>query len=89
MRRLLYSGMEILRDRSRFMLVCLKRPTLIMSKRFNMNSCSHGDAPIVKRDKFSKSQYPMNDLEKESMKQNPYIFAIGSLMMHKTALCLI
>lgn len=47
-------------------------------KRFNINICSPRDATIAKCDKFSKSQCPKNDPEKDVMK--PYAFAIGSLM---------
>ena len=36
--------------------------------------------PIVKRDKFSKSQSPQNDIERDHMKIVPYYSVVGSLM---------
>lgn len=38
------------------------------------------EAPTVKCDKFSKSHRPKIEFEKESIKQIPYGFAVGSLM---------
>lgn len=48
-------------------------------KRFNINSCSPGDASIVKGDKFCKPKCPKTDFEKEIMKQIPYASTVGSL----------
>ena len=49
-------------------------------KRFNIQSCSFGKAPIVKGDKFSKSQCPHNDIERDQMKAIPYSSIVSSLM---------
>ena len=49
-------------------------------KRFNMQSCSLGKAPIVKVNKFSKGQCPDNDIERDQMKVIPYSSIVGSLM---------
>ncbi len=45
-----------------------------------MQKCALSDVPIVKGDKFSKSQCPKNKLERKSLKNIPYASAIGSLM---------
>ena len=45
-----------------------------------MQSCSFGEAPIVKGDKFSKDQSPHNDIERDKMKAVPYFSVVGSLM---------
>ncbi|KAM6566369.1 hypothetical protein CsatA_025497 [Cannabis sativa] len=45
-----------------------------------MHACSHGKAPIVKVDKFSKGQCSQNDKEKDEMKVVPYASFVGSLM---------
>ncbi|KAL0411894.1 UNVERIFIED_CONTAM: Retrovirus-related Pol polyprotein from transposon TNT 1-94 [Sesamum latifolium] len=45
-----------------------------------MKDCSPSVAPIVKGDKLHLNQCPMNDLEREQMKDIPYASAIGSLM---------
>ena len=49
-------------------------------KKFNMKSCSSGKTPIVKGDRFSKSQYPQNDIERDRMKAIPYFSVVGNLM---------
>ncbi|XP_073104362.1 uncharacterized protein [Elaeis guineensis] len=49
-------------------------------KRFNMQNCKPGDAPIVKEDKLSNKQCPKNNVKRKSMKNIPYASAIGSLM---------
>ena len=49
-------------------------------KRFNMQSCSSGKAPIEKGDKFFKGQYPHNDIERDQMKAVLYSLVMGSLM---------
>ena len=45
-----------------------------------MKDCSLSRAPIVKGDRFSLDQFPMNDLEREQMKNIPYAPVVGSLM---------
>ncbi|XP_041011277.1 uncharacterized protein LOC121255048 [Juglans microcarpa x Juglans regia] len=44
------------------------------------NLCVPGDVPIIKGDKFNKTQCPRNKLERESVKNIPYASAVGSLM---------
>lgn len=41
---------------------------------------SPGEAPIIRGDKYSVSQSPKTDVEKKSMKDNPYASSVGSLM---------
>ncbi|XP_068639301.1 secreted RxLR effector protein 161-like [Aristolochia californica] len=45
-----------------------------------MNNCSSGVAPIVKGDKLNLEQGPRNNLEREQMKNIPYVSIVGSLM---------
>ena len=45
-----------------------------------MKNCSPSITPIVKDDKLSLNQCPKNDLEKEFMKNMPYVSVVGSLM---------
>ncbi|XP_077251831.1 secreted RxLR effector protein 161-like [Tasmannia lanceolata] len=45
-----------------------------------MDKCAAGIAPVVKRDIFSGSQGPRNDLVREEMMRIPYAYAVGSLM---------
>ena len=49
-------------------------------KRFNMQSCSSGKAPIVKGDRFSKGQCPHNDIERDQMKGVSYSLDVGIFM---------
>ncbi|KAH9737203.1 Integrase catalytic domain-containing protein [Citrus sinensis] len=74
-------GIEILRDRSRGILG-LSQKTYIdrVLKRFNLQSCAPGKAPISKGDKISKSQCPDNDVDKARMQTVPYASVVGSLM---------
>ena len=52
-------GIQILRDRIRRVLKLSQRTYIEkVLKRFNMHACSPTKAPIVKGDKFSKSQCP-------------------------------
>ena len=51
-----------------------------------MQNCKGGDASVVKDDKFNLSQYPKNDLEKESMNTIPFSIAMGVLCMRRFAL---
>ena len=57
-------GIQILCDR-RSGIMRLSQLTYIerILKRFNLQSCSSGKAPIVKSDKFFKCQCPQNDIE--------------------------
>ena len=74
-------GIQILRDRpSDIMRLSQQMYIECVIKRFNMQSCSSGEAPIVKGDKFSKGQYPHNDIERDKMKAIPYSLVVGSLM---------
>lgn len=74
-------GIQILRDRPNGVLG-LSQKTYIerVLKRFNMQSCSPGKAPIVNDDKLSKSQCPQDDLERAQMQDKPYASVVGSLM---------
>ena len=45
-----------------------------------MHACSPTKAPIVKGDKFSRSQCPQTDVEREEMRVVPYSSVVGSLM---------
>ena len=47
---------------------------------FNMQLCSSGKASIVKGDRFSKGQYPQNDIERDQMKAVPYSLVVSILM---------
>ena len=49
-------------------------------KRFNMQSCSSGKAPIVKGDRFSKCQCTQNTIKRDQMKAVFYSSVVGSLM---------
>ena len=49
-------------------------------KRFNMQLCSFGKAPIVKGDILSEGQYPHNDIERDKMKAVSYSSIVGNLM---------
>lgn len=74
-------GIKIHRDRSQGTLG-LSQGTYInkVLERFRMGNCSPSVAPIVKGDKFSLSQCPRNNLEKELMVNIPYAYVVGSLM---------
>ena len=56
-------GIQILRDRHSDILR-LSQQTYIkrILKRFNLQLCSSDKAPILKGDRFSKGQYPHNDI---------------------------
>ena len=49
-------------------------------KRFNMQSCSSGKAPIVKDDRFSKGQCPQYSIERDQTKAIFYSSFVCSLM---------
>ena len=52
-------GIQILRDRTNGVLSLCQRTYIDrVLKRFNIQSCSPGKAPIVKGDKFSRDQCP-------------------------------
>ena len=72
-------GIQILRDKLSGILR-LSQQTYIerFLKRFNMQSCSSGKAPIVKGDRFSKGQCPRNDIERDQLKAVPYSSVVGS-----------
>ena len=74
-------GIQILRNRAKGELKLSQRTYIDkVLKRFNMQSCSPGKAPIVKGDKLSRDQCPQNESEKENMKIVPYSSVVGSLM---------
>ena len=74
-------GIEIIRDRKRCLLGLSQKSYIEkVLKRFNMESCAKGEAPMSKGDKFNKSQCPQNDIEKQSMSNRPYASLVGSLM---------
>ena len=78
-------GIEIFRDRSRGVLGLSQKGYIDrVLERFNMQSCSSCIAPILKGDKLSKMQCPMNNMEREQMKKIPYASAVGSLMYAQT-----
>ena len=74
-------GVEIRRDRGR-KLMGLSQFAYIyrVLSRFNMQNCKAYVALIVKGDKLSKEQCPINDLDKNSMKGIPHSSAVRSLM---------
>ncbi|XP_059598697.1 secreted RxLR effector protein 161-like [Vitis vinifera] len=45
-----------------------------------MKDCSPSVSPIVKGDRFNLNQCPKNDLEREQMKNIPYVSTIGNMM---------
>ena len=49
-------------------------------ERFRMKDCSPSPTPIIKGNRFSLDQCPMNDLERKQMKNIPYVSTVGSLM---------
>ena len=74
-------GIEILRDRPSGILR-LSQQTYIecILKMFNMQSCSSNKLSIANDDRFSKSQCPYNDIERNQMKIVPYPSIVGNLM---------
>lgn len=64
-------GVQILRYRTRCFLSLSKKSYINQLKGFNMNNCSAGEATIVKGDRFSKSQSPKSETEKELVKLFP------------------
>lgn len=73
-------AIEIHRYRSHSVLAGQRAYIDHVLKRFSIHNCSPRDAHIIKYDKFSKSQFLKNELEKEATKQNPYVSIIGSLV---------
>ena len=74
-------GIKIHRERSRGILG-LSQETYInkVLDRFQMKDCFPSLTPIVKGDRFSLDQCPKNDLEREQMRDIPYVSVVGSLM---------
>ena len=74
-------GIQILHDRPSGILR-LSQQTYIerILKMFNMQACSSGKTPIVKGERFSKSQCPQNDIERDQMKTVSYSLVVGSRM---------
>ena len=74
-------GIQIHRDRSRSVLGLSQKSYIErMLSRYGMDKCAPTDTSVSKGDKFSLSQSPKNDFDKEAMQQFPYASAIGSLM---------
>ena len=74
-------GIEIYRDRSRGILGLSQKAYIEkVHKRYNIHNCFPSVAPIIKGDKFSKFQYPKNEIERAQMKQIPYASVVGGLM---------
>jgi hypothetical protein len=74
-------GIEISRDRTRGLLGLSQRNYIDkILKRFKMDKCASGDAPMTKGDLLHKDQCPRNNLEQEAMKDKPYASLVGSLM---------
>ena len=74
-------GIQILCDRPSGILRLSQQMYIeCILKRFNMQSCSLGKAPIVKGDRFSKGQCPQNNIERDKIKTVPYSLVVGSLM---------
>ena len=78
-------GIEIHHNRSLGMLG-LSQKSYISSvlKRFLMENCAPGKAPIVKRDKLRKLQGPQSDSERLAMKDKPYAALVGCLNYAQT-----
>ena len=74
-------GIKIHKDRFRGILR-LSQETYInkVLERFQTKYCSPSVAPIMKGERFNLNQCPKNYLEREQMKNIPYISAVGSLM---------
>ena len=74
-------GIEISRDRSRGTLGLSQKAYINkVLERFSMQSCNPVNVPLQKGDKFSLSQCPGSDLEREHMKGMPYASLVGSLL---------
>ncbi|RVW60152.1 Retrovirus-related Pol polyprotein from transposon TNT 1-94 [Vitis vinifera] len=74
-------GIKILRDRANEVLKLSQRTYIEkILKKFSMQNCSSSKTPIVKGDKFSKTQCPQNDDEREEMRTIPYSSLVVSLM---------
>ena len=66
-------GIQILRDRHSGILRSSQQMYIEhILKRFNMQLCSSGKAPIIKGDRFSKGQCPYNDIERDQIKAVSY-----------------
>ena len=74
-------GIQILRDRPSG-IIRLSQQTYNerILKRFNMQLCSFGKAPIIKGDRFSNGQCPQNDIERDKMKAVSYSSVVGILL---------
>lgn len=73
-------GIEIIRDRSQGLLSLSQKGYINkVLKRYGMDKCSIGKAPIQKGDQFSKMQCPKNELERKEMERIPYASVVGSL----------
>ena len=83
-----YVSIQILRDKLSGILR-LSQQTYIehIRKRFNMKSYSFDKTPIVKGDRFSKSQCPHNDIKRDQIKVVPYSSIVDSLMYVQLCTC--
>ncbi|XP_040987751.1 secreted RxLR effector protein 161-like [Juglans microcarpa x Juglans regia] len=74
-------GIEICRDRARSLMGLSQKAYIRhVLQMFEMQKCALGVVPIIKEDKFNKTQCPRNELERESGKNIPYASVVGSLM---------
>lgn len=48
-----------------------------------MHNCSPGEAPFIKGNKFSMSQSPTNEIEKELMKHIDMHLLLGASVTHR------
>ena len=74
-------GIEIIRNRQ-LKTLGLSQMNYIerVLRRFGMENCKRGEAPISKGDKLHKGQCPTNTLERNEMDKIPYARLVGSLM---------
>lgn len=74
-------GVAIRRDRAnRKIYLSQKQYIMDVLKRFGMEKCHTVDTPMNPGLNLSKDQSPKTDVEKEEMKDIPYISAVGSVM---------
>lgn len=74
-------GIEMCSNRARGLLGLSQKAYIRrVLQMFEMQICILGDVPIIKWDKFNKTQCPRNELERESMKNILYASAVESSM---------
>ena len=78
-------GISIFRKKSQGLLRLSQKAYIEeILRRFNMNNCSAGIAPLQNRDRFSLMQCPKNDVKRKEMENVPYAYVVGSLMYLQT-----